>query len=482
MPDFARNKAIVLTWTSNACHVLSVRRSGEQVAVQASWSGQTSKERSLAELLAEGVRSVGGDDNVFLVAGGDGLGWGTADVEMPALKPEELKHALAFELRRLTPIPAERLQWGYRLLPKTDKRAEKVPLRLLYVRREKLTKWLDALGGLHHLDAIIPPSATLSPLFAGESILLPEGDGHFFRYTDDHGAWLVKPETPVSAPTFQEALPRNAFDFGSLGSLPPEEQTAWLPALVLGAYALSYAAGEDAATLLPVPENLRPRRNQMLKLLAGCILAYIVLVLAIGLGRQFQKRRSYLRQIESEYKTVQARIAELKKLNSQVDVDFGNTLRQEILDNRPQGPDFPDVLAELSRLITPPAWISQRLEWNSGLVTMQLVSPTKDLDLAGKLEESEILGDVREQSSSFSQNQYTTRFTLNARLDTPEEAEALRQRREAKAAKQEEIDKAAQDDSDDDADESETANAADTDNDEANDQTDAPAAADQPQN
>jgi len=470
MPDFARNNAIVLTWTSNACHVLGVRRAGEQVAVQASWSGQTSKERSLAELLAEGVRSVGGDDNVFLVAGGDGLGWGTADVEMPALKPEELKHALAFELRRLTPIPAERLQWGYRLLPKTDKKAEKIPLRLLYVKREKLTKWLDALGGLHHLDAIIPPSATLSPLFAGESIILPEGDGHFFRYTDDHGTWLVKPETPASAPTFQDALPRNAFDFGTLGSLPPEEQAAWLPALVLGAYALSHAAGEDAATLLPVPENLRPHRNQMLKLLAACLVGYVVLVLAIGLGRQFQKRRSYLRQVESEYRTVQARIAELKKLNSQVDVDFGNTLRQEILDNRPQGPDFPDVLAELSRLITPPAWISQRLEWNSGLVTMQLVSPTKDLDLAGKLEESAILGDVREQSSSFSQNQYTTRFTLNARLDTPEEAEALHQRREARAAKQAEASQAAPNGSEDDADESEETTATDTEDVEENGQ------------
>ncbi|MBP1582991.1 MAG: hypothetical protein J6866_03445, partial [Victivallales bacterium] len=126
-----------------------------------------------------------------------------------------------------------------------------------------------------------------------------------------------------------------------------------------------------------------------------------------------------------------------------------------IQDNRAQGPDFPDVLAELSRLITPPAWISQRLEWNSGLVTMQLVSPTKDLDLAGKLEDSSLLGDVREQSSSFSQNQYTTRFTLNARLDTPEEAEALRQRREARAAKQAEAAQTAQNDGDDDADESE---------------------------
>jgi Tfp pilus assembly protein PilN len=280
----------------------------------------------------------------------------------------------------------------------------------------------------------VTPAAALSPLFAGETLLLPEADGHYFRYTDDNGSWLVKPESLETAPTFQDALPRNVFEFGDIAALPAEEQAAWIPALVLGAYALSHAAGEDAATMLPVPENLRPHRNQMLKLLAMGLLAYIVLILAIGIGRQFQKRRSYLRQIESEYKTIQARIAELNKLNSKADQDFAATLRQEIQDNRPQGPDFPDVLAELSRLITPPAWISQRLEWNSGLVNLQLVSPTKDLDLAGKLEDSDILGDVREQSSSYSQNQYTTRFTLNARLDTPEEAEALSQRRAAAAA------------------------------------------------
>ncbi len=434
MPKFSRKKAIVLTWNQTSCKTARIRREGSGIAVEAVWSGDVSKEQSLATLLVDGYKAVGGDENSFTIASGDGGGWGSADLMMPQLKGAELRNALGFELIKQTPIPAERVRWGFRRLPPVKDQGNEVPVRLIYVRQDKWTQWLSALEGIRHLDLICPPAAALAPLGDEGPVFLPDSEGVVHRHSREEGQWLSSPDELPADFDMRRAIPSLTVVPGPLASLPAVEQAAWMPAVVLGAYALTEEADEDIATLVPLPEEKRPHRNTFVKGLALKLLIYILLVCVFALIRQLQVRNAHLRRIALAQSEVDAKLSELRAKNKPANVTFGATLRQEMQESLPQGPDIPEVLAEISRIVTPPAWISQKFEWNAGLVTLQVQSPVKDADLVLRLEESPLLGDVREQSSAFRVNAYITRYTMNARYDTPEEAAALQAKRQEQAA------------------------------------------------
>ena len=115
MVNFVRTISTAVSWTRHCCHVVRLQRFRDGFKVLACWRGEISKEQSLAELIALGVKQVGAADQEFIVAGGDSTGWGTAELSLPALSGVELKNALQFELRKQTPIPPEKLRWGYRI-------------------------------------------------------------------------------------------------------------------------------------------------------------------------------------------------------------------------------------------------------------------------------------------------------------------------------------------------------------------------------
>lgn len=105
MVNFVRTISTAVFWNRQSCHVVRLQRFRDAFKVLACWNGEVSKEQSLAELIALGVKSVEASDQEFIVAGGDTTGWGSAELQLPALSGAELKSALQFELRKQTPIP-----------------------------------------------------------------------------------------------------------------------------------------------------------------------------------------------------------------------------------------------------------------------------------------------------------------------------------------------------------------------------------------
>jgi hypothetical protein len=147
--------------------------------------------------------------------------------------------------------------------------------------------------------------------------------------------------------------------------------------------------------------------------------------------RNLQARAAHLRKIDAEIGKVQAELKALQtNQGGNTEKEFVAVLEQELRDHAQSMPSFPEVLLELTNLIEAPAWASSRMEWNAGQISLQLQSPQRDLELPGKLEESPLLGDVRELSSSYNQGNYLARYTMNARYDTPEEKVEFEQRRE----------------------------------------------------
>jgi len=404
-------------------------RSRDKLTVIGCWQETLGKDQSLAELVAQGIKTVGGNDQEFIVAGGDHTSWGMADIIMPAIGKEQLKSALAFELRKQTPIPADKLLWGYRLLPATNDQ-QKQNIRLFYVREEQWRKWMNVLGGINHVDIILPAPLALDPLFADYNIIFPESQGNVgYRASKSAQQRFIVPNINLAAMTLPEAFPPAAeYQLDALEGISVSEQLSYIPALVLAAYGLSKESSKDQDTLIPPPEGLKAHRNLASKIIAFGLIFYILVTLISGLTRQLQAKAGHLRKIDSETQLVRALLNSLKKQNDPAEKEFVLTLHQELQDNVLQTPDFPEVLVELSNLIEPPTWASTRMEWNAGQITMQLQSTARNLELPENLEESPILGDVRELSSQFNQRVYTQRYNLNARFDTDDEKLEFSQR------------------------------------------------------
>ncbi|NMA43028.1 MAG: hypothetical protein GX946_06575 [Oligosphaeraceae bacterium] len=429
MPKFVRTICTALAWNRQHCYVLRLQRSRDKFKLLSCWDAEVGKDQSLAELLPVGLRHVGSSEQEFIVAAASGGGWGSVDLRLPALAPAELKNALRFELRKQTPIAPEKLRWGYRVLARQGK-DNNLPVRLFYVKDDEWGRWYSVLNGMPHVDVILPAPLCLDPLFYADDFCFLDGNSCFVFRREGERRLVEHRERPAELDLATAFPPLDAFQLGELAEKPTEVQLAYMPALLAAVYGLSENSNLDQKTLIAPPENLRARRYFASKLLAGVLLLFICLILGLGLLRQVQSRAAHLRMIDAEIGVVQAQLKALRdELGSPQEKEFAANLEQELRDNIVTAPSFPEVLLELSNLIEAPTWASSRLEWNAGQVTMQLQSPQRDLELPGKLEESPILGDVRELSSSYNQGSHIARLTLNARYDTPEEKLEFEQRR-----------------------------------------------------
>ncbi|MBR4125186.1 MAG: hypothetical protein IKR13_03200, partial [Victivallales bacterium] len=257
---FARNNSIAVTWTPNSCHAVRMGVSGKECVVTKAWHGILGKNGdSAAELVLNALRALQADDSIFIVAGGSGQGWGMADVKAPALKQEDLRNALAFELRKQTPMPLDQLRWGYRVLPGEDKQDQRKRVRLFFVKNDYWTSWMKAIDGLHHLDALLPAPVALDPILDGQNLTILDSSAYEYRASAE-GRQVI-PLTGGASVTFEQAFPLKNFSPGELGKLPEEEKLSYVPALTLGVYALTGSVSADAKTLVPLPDRFVAHRN-----------------------------------------------------------------------------------------------------------------------------------------------------------------------------------------------------------------------------
>lgn len=437
MLSFNRNQSIAVTWTTDTCRAVRLRVTGNACQVDACWHGEVGKDgASLAELVLNAAKAVGADDSSYIVAGGNGQGWGMADLQMPALKPEELNNALSFELRKQTPLSSDKLHWGYRLLPKKANGTTQ-PVRLFYVRTEHWNSWLKAANGLHHIDALLPAPVALDPVLEGASLIMPGGPGTpgRYEYAIGENGRVVIPRDETAPLKLSEALSADLCKPGPVNDLPQAVQLGFVPTIVLGLYGLTSCINQDQSTMVPLPDRFHARRNIPVKIAAACLGVYLLGLLIFVLAGNLSGHATQLRQLDQSIKKVRAELEKLQKLTDPKGVERINLLKQELLDNTPNRPDFPTALLAVTQAVPSTHWISDNFEWRDGQIAFKIQGPTKEVDLPSKLEDSRFLGDVTERLSTMNNGSYTQRFEAIARFDTEIEAEVLRTREEQKQQK-----------------------------------------------
>ena len=423
----ARGRGAGFSWTpdGHACGVLVESASGK-CRVAAYWSADSGgKLAGVAEALSSARRSLGLCDTDYCVVGPAGGGWGMADIRMPKLKTEALQSALAFELRKLTPVPAERLTWGYRMLENED--GEKMRLRVFYARTDLWRKWLEVASGLGHLDVLAPAPVLLDPIF-GDSPVTLTSDG-VFTYTPGANGREIMPGG--KAATLEAMLPSDRLDIGRLAELDEESRKEYAEAICMALYAMGRELSKDVYTLPPVPSHLRPSRYIAVRFFSGCLLLVALLFLGTGLVKGLQQRLERVRLIKKDISAVEAQIKSLRANVVANGDQAAKNLEAEMEKYNFGIPELPDVLMEITDMLKPPAWLAGTFEWsadyasNVALVSFTIREPLGDnnnMDLISRLNRSPILGDVVENKNAIGRGGFSERkVTLKARYDTPEE-------------------------------------------------------------
>ena len=442
MGHFIRNQSIAVIWDARSCRALRLEAKGSTCTVAACWHGETGKDgSSVAELIPMAFKALNGDDSIYTAVAGEG-GWGMNDITLPAaLKGDDLKNALSFELSKQTPLPADRIKWGYRTLENSKDAAER-RLRIFFIRNDTWDSWIKAMNGLHHVDAMLPAPVILDPLLAGKVFSAPaDGGNAVWSYIPEIQGRSPRLETPETPPALDSIFDSTIFQAGALAGYEPDEQLAFAPAVLLGMYALSPAITADAGTVPPLPERFHARRHLAAKLTAALLALYLLGLIVFFLAGAMQKKAAEIRVVDQELAKVNKELKTLYNLMDPKANERITLLRQELLENAPKGPSFPAALLEITRLVGKDAWISNSLEWKEGGISFQIQTPVKDVNLAQRLEFSEILGDVSEKLSTFNQtsNSYTQRFELTVREDSPEELQMNRIRREKEEERQRQL-------------------------------------------
>jgi len=419
---FSRTSCLALTWNAaRQCRGLRVHRTGDTYTVDDFWGGQVAEGQTLGSCLAEGLRQLGCNETCTIAVGPTVPGWGFVDLLLPQLPPEELVKALSFEIGRQLPVPREKLTWGYRLLPRTEKTPGQCPVRVVYVRDEDWHTTLNELAALTPgADIILPPAVCLDPVLSGQAVLFPgdNGNGVVAAPGENWGRELIAAEagTRDLFGALPEPLATASVTLAArVAALPPLEQQELAGCLLLALYALGRSARRDDRDLPPIPRELRVRRNRAGRVTALFLGFYLLLVLAVLAGQ-------YLYAASGEYDSLRAEALDLKAkiggLKGEKDVwKFLQGLENECKTVNLDKPPLTVCLLDMTRRIPNDAWV-QSFSWNEGKLEIEVRTANNNLNLIGLLEESPYISDVvAVRKSVDNDNQVNIRLQMLATYD-----------------------------------------------------------------
>ena len=444
----SRGSCAAFSWTKDGqCRGVRLRSSSGGCRVEAFWCADCGgKASAIAESLAAGRKELGLKDNDYCIAGPADGGWGMCDVNVPRLKNEELRQALSFELRKFTPVAAERMTWGYRVLPSSG---DGLHVRLFYARSDVWRKWIEAVTGLGRIDMLAPAPLLLDPMLNSETVTYPGRE--CFSYVPSASGRDIVPAASGNddgVGTVGSMLPCSNLDLGPLKDRGDAEAVEYVHAISMALYGMGRELSKDAETMPDLPSNMKPRRYFLPQIACCVLLAAIVCCLGMGVTRGMQMRMARLRLIRKDIGALQAEIKALKGTVTPNAVQAAKNLDAELDKYKFDAPELADVLIELSSAVKPPAWLAGSFDWSSDFtsnivpVTFTMREPADSVanaDISSRLNRSTILGDVTESRSNVNRAGYVERrFVLKARYDTEEEKTALKQEQEEARRKAEE--------------------------------------------
>jgi hypothetical protein len=275
---------------------------------------------------------------------------------LPGVSDKDLAAAVQFQMDSLHPYPEDDVMSSWARLPGTSTVLVAIARRAAVDRYAELFAEAGVKIGSFTCSAAAIYSALRlvgSPrreFLAGESV-----DGHVEYYGES-------PARPLFSASFGADEARSAALACSELRIDPATETAALDGLLGAAPALPFAAAlASACPWLALPANLLPveRRQSSARVIwvpSAIAAALVLAALAAMAAIPAYEDRKYMRSLAGEI----ARFEKQAQRASQLDRETDSARRKALLldDFRRRAKSDMDVLAELTKILQPPAWLN----------------------------------------------------------------------------------------------------------------------------
>lgn len=334
-------------------------------------------------------------------------------VPMPGVAPQDMEAALALQIDSLHPYPEDDVMWGWSpagaasALTGIARRASIEEYTALFAEAGvKLAAVTFSAAALYGASRLIhpPPAEGFLALAAGDEIEAygeSPARGVFSALLDgsrDRAAALALSELRLGD------IRTTGFD-----ALLPRPQAAPND-LDLEPWSLAYAASlAGACPRLALAVNLLPAEQRQSSSRAMFIptaaLALIVAGLAstLALSGAIEDHR-YREALDAQIRQLQRQAAEVRSLDSKI--ASANSRLQALDDFRTRSRDDLDALAELTRMLAPPAWL-RGLDLNRG-----------EIDISGDTPQAAAMVKLLDSSPRFHNSEFTTPLARIGSMET----------------------------------------------------------------
>ena len=391
------------------------------------WRGARIGSQSQAEVIEAGLSQLKIGPETTVIVGGNFRKACFVDLRLPKMAHEAVRGALSFALTKHTPIPLDDIQWGYRVLGKLPG-TETHQVRVSYFPRDQWEHWISAGSAIGSgVDAVIPASGVLDPMMGEMAVGFSENDSDMAFILRPDGQFERVIEVASGADQIEgvfglgnEPLVHPNLVLGELANAPAAEQRTFAASVVLGMYGVSEAFTRDGKTWMPVPLEMRPRRNRMQKTFTTLAAIYIAgLLCYFGMLKVYENHKK-LHKITAARVTLEKTVKEIQPGLVPEGMAFED-LELEIQEARGTLRSLGLALIAFTGLTGDELW-STSFTWNDGNIRAELRAEVEATEAIEYLMLSQTLTDFRQEKSVRPGGEIV--YTVECRAKTHEELAA----------------------------------------------------------
>lgn len=293
-------------------------------------------------------------------------------IDVPNLKPAEIKKFLDFEIGRYIPGPLEDFAWIFRpiVYPGDDKnKIQRV--KIFAVHKNTFDQGAkDLMDSAIKYDAFLYPFFIIDPVYTAFDLYLESIDTKFYSNASiEEEGWSMS-AMPEDGAEREAIIEETNFAFHRFEPVLKDKLKFYIPSIILAEYSLSPTFNIEKKYFFPVPALCKPRRFKALKLATFALFMLFAILSLSYFVRESVDNYTAIgildKQLESlklESDSVKKKIAKEKKTNDFI---------QLIFTSEPDDIDALSFLDYLSKVTPKDVWANYINTYgNSANLTMQ---------------------------------------------------------------------------------------------------------------
>ncbi|MEI6055560.1 MAG: hypothetical protein WCR55_05810 [Lentisphaerota bacterium] len=330
------------------------------------------KNIAFSQRLSEVYNKLDGFNRERVVIGGYVANALTFSIDIPNLKPTEIKKFLEFEIGRYIPGNLEDFTWIFRpvIYPGADK--SKIQRAKVFAVHKKTYDQgaKDMMDSAIKYDAFLYPFFVIDPFYTAFDLYLESIDENFYSSASiEEEGWFMS-AIPKNGAAREAIIEDTNFAFHRFEPVLKENLKYYIPGIILAEYALNPTFNIEKKHFFPVPPLCKPRRFKVLKLATFALFILFAILTSSYIFREaidnyktIGTLNNQLKSLKIESDNIKKKIAKEKKTDDFV---------QLILTSEPDDIDAMSFLDYLSKVTPKDVWANYLNTYgNSANLTMQ---------------------------------------------------------------------------------------------------------------